>query len=182
MVRLAGLVWTPRGLTGPKYAGSGLLGVRWGDLSRWQHLGRPGGPPAACRRRGHVRFPLVGAWGAKFSRSVQAMPLVPFDGACHAPFSGRKKPVCTDLESRDLRGRSASSPRPKPANRWSPAPPPAALIGGGWFGVLGHFTGSLMSTRTAFFAISRDVPCSLTTRRRACCLLAAGVVISSGWR
>ena len=34
LVRLAGLVWTPRGLSGPKYAGSGLLGVRWGDLSR----------------------------------------------------------------------------------------------------------------------------------------------------
>ena len=63
LVRLAGLVWTPRGLSGPKYAGSGLLGVRWGDLSRWQHLGRPGGPPAACRRRGHVRFPPVPPWG-----------------------------------------------------------------------------------------------------------------------
>ena len=68
LVRLAGLVWTPRGLTGPKYAGSGLLGVRWGDLSRWQHLGRPGGPPAACRRRGHVRFPPVPPWGRFFEK------------------------------------------------------------------------------------------------------------------
>ena len=176
------MVWAPRGLIGPGFGLPWPAGGQVGWPSRWQHLGRPGGPPAACRRRGHVRFPLVGAWGAKFSRSVQAMPLVPFDGACHAPFSGRKKPVCTDLEGRDLRGRSASSPRRKPAIRWSSTPPPAVVIGAGWLGVLGHFTGPLLSTRTAFFAISRDVPCSLTTRRRACCLLAAGVVISSGWR
>ena len=48
-------------------------------------------------------------------------------------------------------------------------------------GMLGYFTGPLSSTRTAFFAISRDVPCSLTTRRRASCLIPADVVLSSGW-
>ena len=97
LVRLAGLVWTPKGLSGPKYAGSGLLGVRWGDLSRWQHLGRPGGPPAACRRRGHVRFPLVGAWGWFPQKRVPSMVLVPSCRAGSARFSGRKNSEGTFL-------------------------------------------------------------------------------------
>ena len=39
-----------------------------------------------------------------------------------------------------------------------------------------------VSSRTVLVvsAISRDVPCSLTTRRRASCLLAADVVVRSG--
>ena len=174
------MVWAPSGLIGPGFGLPWPAGGQVGWPSQWKHLGRPDGPPAACQRRGHVRFPLVGAWGWFPQKRVPGMALVPPYRACHARFSGRKNSEGTFLESRDLRGSSASSQRRKPAIRWSSAPPPAVVIGAGWLGVLGHFTGPLLSTRTTFFAISRDMPCLLTTRRRASCLLPADVVLRSG--
>ena len=65
--------------------------------------GRPvGGLPTAAPRTFPPPSPLLGAWGAKSSRWVPAMLLVPFDGAGSAPFFGAKNGQGTDVEVPDL--------------------------------------------------------------------------------
>ena len=90
LVRIFILVWAPRGLIGPGFGLPWPAGGQVGWPSRWKPLGRPDGPSAACRRRRHVRFPLVGAWGWFPQKRVPSMALVPPHRARRARFSGIK--------------------------------------------------------------------------------------------
>ena len=56
LVRIFILAWAPRGLPGPGFRLPWPAGGQVGWPSRWEHLGRPDGRSAACRRRRHVRF------------------------------------------------------------------------------------------------------------------------------
>ena len=97
------MVWAPRGLVGPDFRLFWAAGGQVGWPSRWGHLGWPGGRSAAADPRSRVRFLPLGAWGAKFSRSVASEFRTPTCGAAVAPPHGRKNKKGTELVL-DLRG------------------------------------------------------------------------------
>ena len=82
------------------FASPGLLGVRWDGPAG----GSTWGGPTAGRRPADggatyvsAPLPLLGAWGAKNSRSVPGTLLVPPGGAGSAPPSGPKNGQGTDV-------------------------------------------------------------------------------------
>ena len=82
------------------FASPGLLGVRWDGPAGGSTWGGPtGGRRPADGGATYVSapLPLLGAWGAKSSRSVPGTLLVPPGGAGSAPPSGPKNGQGTDV-------------------------------------------------------------------------------------
>ena len=105
LVRLSVLVWAPRGIIGPGFGLPWPAGGQVGWPSRWQHLGRPDGRSAACRRRRHVRFrppPPAGCLGGEKFQGGSFGETWCACGAGSAPFFGAKNgkgtPLRVDLE------------------------------------------------------------------------------------